>query len=70
MPKYAKTIRRMTRTEIFCLSRPIFFLSATSMQSYLSIKIGIILPIYRQYKVIPLMRPERYNIIEVNDNAD
>ena len=33
-------------------------------------KIGIIVPDNRNDKVIPQIKPERYNIIEVNDNAD
>lgn len=31
---------------------------------------GIIIPIRRHNKVIPLCKPERYNILEVNDYAD
>lgn len=31
---------------------------------------GIITPISRHNKVIPSYKPERYNIIEVNDYAD
>ena len=34
------------------------------------IKIGIIVLADRNDKVIPQIKPERYNIIEVNDNAD
>ena len=33
-------------------------------------KIGTILPIHRKYKVIPRHSPERYNTIEVNDDAE
>ena len=33
-------------------------------------KIGIILPAHRKYKVIPRHSPERYNTIEVNDDAE
>jgi hypothetical protein len=33
-------------------------------------KIGIIVPKNRNDKVIPQIKPERYNIIEVNDYAD
>ena len=33
-------------------------------------KNGIIVPKNRNDKVIPQSKPERYNIIEVNDNAD
>ena len=36
----------------------------------LSFIIGIIKPINRHNKVIPSHKPERYNIIEVNDYAD
>ena len=35
-----------------------------------ALKIGIIVPENRNDKVIPRIKPERYNIIEVNDNAD
>ncbi len=33
-------------------------------------KIGTILPTHRKYKVIPRHSPERYNTIEVNDDAE
>ena len=33
-------------------------------------EIGIILPAHRKYKVIPRHSPERYNTIEVNDDAE
>ncbi len=33
-------------------------------------KIGIIMLTNQNDKVIPQIKPERYNIIEVNDNAD
>jgi len=33
-------------------------------------EIGIIMLENRNDKVIPQIEPERYNIIEVNDNAD
>ena len=33
-------------------------------------KIGIIVQFFRHNKVIPSYKPERYNIIEVNDYAD
>jgi len=35
-----------------------------------NVKIGTILPIHRKYKVIPRHSPERYNTIEVNDDAE
>ena len=31
---------------------------------------GIIIPIRQHNKVIPLYKPERYNVFEVNDYAD
>ena len=33
-------------------------------------EISIISPVIKHNKVIPLHKPERYNIIEVNDYAD
>ena len=35
-----------------------------------ALKIGIIVLVNRNDKVISQIKPERYNIIEVNDNAD
>ena len=35
-----------------------------------ALKIGIIVLVNWNDKVIPQIKPERYNIIEVNDNAD
>lgn len=37
---------------------------------YCSTKISIIIPFIRYNKVISLHKPERYNILEVNDYAD